>query len=253
MIAMGWCQEFGVQIEDECDHLMVASYDSCSCAECGVVCRGKFPGCATVWAAGPVAVGILRPVKEIGIGLGHGQGHIHPDASPTNGKVTPGQEITARSTPAPTTDVLGMMQSVRSEIQMLNRKLDRAQERAEASEEAAKAASQAAAELSQRIGRALSVALQQQHTAILGDLAGLRQQITADVGQLGDVRWATSAAALRADIVGQVDARFEWLVNELSNRLVLLGNEVARINEQPSVAAPLRATADARSDRRFAL
>lgn len=30
--------------------------DACTCGECGVVCHGRFPGCATVWARGPQAV-----------------------------------------------------------------------------------------------------------------------------------------------------------------------------------------------------
>jgi hypothetical protein len=36
-----------------CDHQMIPGAQSCSCAECGAVCTGKFGGCATVWLRGP--------------------------------------------------------------------------------------------------------------------------------------------------------------------------------------------------------
>ena len=35
---------------------MVAGASSCTCDECGVVCRGRFNGCSAVWARGLVAV-----------------------------------------------------------------------------------------------------------------------------------------------------------------------------------------------------
>jgi DNA repair ATPase RecN len=53
---MGWCHEFGPQISDGCDHPMVAGATSCTCAECGAECKGKFAGCVDVWARGPRAV-----------------------------------------------------------------------------------------------------------------------------------------------------------------------------------------------------
>ena len=54
---MGWCHEFGSQIQEGCDHPMTAGEAACSCEACGVSCPGRFAGCATVWARGP------RPVK----------------------------------------------------------------------------------------------------------------------------------------------------------------------------------------------
>lgn len=50
---MGWCQEFGPQISEGCDHAMVAGSSACSCPHCGAVCKGKFGGCVNVWARGP--------------------------------------------------------------------------------------------------------------------------------------------------------------------------------------------------------
>ncbi len=49
---VGWCHAFGPQIRPGCDQPMVASDASCSCPHCGVVCPGRFRGCAQVWASG---------------------------------------------------------------------------------------------------------------------------------------------------------------------------------------------------------
>src|SRR5947209_4320780 len=60
---MGWCHEFGCQIVVGCDHPMTAGTSTCTCAECNVVCTGRFGGCAEVWERGPreVARVEMRP------------------------------------------------------------------------------------------------------------------------------------------------------------------------------------------------
>jgi hypothetical protein len=51
---MGWCHEFGAEIDVGCGHPMVAGSDACSCAECGTLCKGRFEGgCEAVWSRGP--------------------------------------------------------------------------------------------------------------------------------------------------------------------------------------------------------
>jgi hypothetical protein len=60
---MGWCHEFGAQIETGCDHPMVAGEAACHCDQCGVICEGKFAGCEAVWAAGPREVEFDRPPR----------------------------------------------------------------------------------------------------------------------------------------------------------------------------------------------
>ena len=55
---MGLCHEFGSQIRNGCNHPMRAGASACSCADCGVVCRGLFDGCPDVWARGPRPVSI---------------------------------------------------------------------------------------------------------------------------------------------------------------------------------------------------
>ncbi len=61
---MGWCQEFGAEIQAGCDHAMVAAADHCFCPECGTDCRGKFDACAEVWAAGASNVELSRPTQS---------------------------------------------------------------------------------------------------------------------------------------------------------------------------------------------
>lgn len=58
---MGWCHEFGSQIQEGCDHPMTAGEEACSCEACGVSCPGRFAGCATVWARGPRELRLSRP------------------------------------------------------------------------------------------------------------------------------------------------------------------------------------------------
>lgn len=60
---MGWCHEFGVEIEAGCNHPMGAGVSSCSCPECGTVCPGRFQGgCESVWARGLRPNAPARPV-----------------------------------------------------------------------------------------------------------------------------------------------------------------------------------------------
>ncbi|MBV8162187.1 MAG: hypothetical protein JO265_14805 [Acidimicrobiia bacterium] len=58
---MGWCHEFGPQIREGCGHPMRAGESACSCPQCGVVCQGRFAGCAEVWARGPREVHVVSP------------------------------------------------------------------------------------------------------------------------------------------------------------------------------------------------
>ncbi len=45
---------------------MVAGATSCTCAECGAECKGKFAGCVDVWARGPRAVAVrATPARRL--------------------------------------------------------------------------------------------------------------------------------------------------------------------------------------------
>ena len=83
---MGLCHDFGSQIAEGCDHPMRAGADSCTCEQCGVVCKGRFEACPAVWARGPHPV-LLAPKADPTIwrrrrpGARHeGNGHDAPTA-----------------------------------------------------------------------------------------------------------------------------------------------------------------------------
>src|SRR5437763_239960 len=62
---MGWCHEFGPQIREGCGHPMRAGESACVCPQCGVICRGRFAGCAEVWARGPREVHVVSPPNAL--------------------------------------------------------------------------------------------------------------------------------------------------------------------------------------------
>lgn len=63
---MGWCHEFGVEIEARCGHPMTAGESACSCSECGAVCDGRFEGgCEAVWQRGPRLDAPPRPSAHL--------------------------------------------------------------------------------------------------------------------------------------------------------------------------------------------
>lgn len=65
MATMGWCHEFGVEIDERCSHPMTAGAGACTCSECGTVCRGRFEGgCEAVWRRGPRHGAPARPSSE---------------------------------------------------------------------------------------------------------------------------------------------------------------------------------------------
>ncbi|GAC1543450.1 MAG: hypothetical protein NVS3B12_31940 [Acidimicrobiales bacterium] len=96
-LRMGICHEFGPTIQAGCDHPMVANRpDACTCLECGVVCHGKFAGCATVWARGPQRIHWRRPSDtahdaEVAVASARRQVAIVPGGTP---------EVMAREQPA---------------------------------------------------------------------------------------------------------------------------------------------------------
>lgn len=85
---MGLCRDFGSQISQGCNHLMRADSDSCHCDQCGVVCKGRFEACPSVWAQGPQPVTIvaapapeLVPVPSRSETTNNTNGHVPPGAA----------------------------------------------------------------------------------------------------------------------------------------------------------------------------
>ena len=62
---MGWCHEFGPQIDENCEHPMTAHADRCECTVCGTVCTGRFAGCGSVWAHGPRDVAVEAAARVL--------------------------------------------------------------------------------------------------------------------------------------------------------------------------------------------
>jgi transposase-like protein len=80
---MGLCRDFGSQIAEGCNHLMQADVASCHCDECGVVCKGRFEACPSVWAQGPRPVVIEPPRSLLSPKVGRHDTNGHGDHGPS--------------------------------------------------------------------------------------------------------------------------------------------------------------------------
>lgn len=64
---MGRCYEFGVAVQDGCEHAMVvvAEGGACACSECGAHCTGQFNACSQIVSMpGYVPVGAPRTGRD---------------------------------------------------------------------------------------------------------------------------------------------------------------------------------------------
>src|SRR5947208_8174478 len=114
---MGWCHEFGPQLREGCGHPMRAGESACSCPQCGVVCRGRFAGCAEVWARGPREVHVVSPPAAL----------VRRTPTPVRVTRTPAQQSSGAGQPSGAdqarTEVLGWLQAafdgLRDELSVL--------------------------------------------------------------------------------------------------------------------------------------
>ncbi len=92
---MGWCHEFGLEIESLCSHPMVAGRTSCACPDCGTVCPGRFEaGCESVWKRGPRLDAPERPNYDTKGGLQLiGASAAVPIGVPVNGSHANGGQV----------------------------------------------------------------------------------------------------------------------------------------------------------------
>jgi hypothetical protein len=118
---MGWCHEFGPEINPGCDHPMVADAKSCRCAECGVVCTGRFSGCADVWKAGPREVSFVRPHSAAAPKAGPRTVSLVRPPSGSRRGTTPAPQPVVEAEP-PTTGV--PVEALRTELESVTRRLD---------------------------------------------------------------------------------------------------------------------------------
>jgi len=212
---------------------MVAGPQACSCADCGTVCTGRFAGCPVVWAAAPSPV----PVPALPLALGTGQSLELPGTTATgtapardtatiatngaNGK-TPaamGSPVSSGSADGRVTVVTAALPAVAlatpalpgtgtDEVVVIPAPDIDTGPVARAS--TSKAATSEAD----------------------GDLRLLCQDLKLEVRRLNRMIENMTEVNRRSDreiVMSQVDARFQWLTDELSDRLVILGNEVMAI------------------------
>jgi hypothetical protein len=256
---MGWCHAFGPQIRDGCDHAMVADYDSCSCSACGAVCHGLFPGCSSVWAAGPRGVSITRPTRE--------PGNLLPALTPiAPATATRSDASTASDGPAvPAVTAVtdqSELHALRVDMQVLMWKFDQLQQATPPSDVMVSVAAEVRAvahALPQQVRDAVSGALEVHRHETRRMFTEIEQKIVADIDELRDKLQAGLAATAGGAGLGEpevsladLDARFQWLVDAVSARFVALGNGLARIerrlDDEYEMVAPANGSTAAREN-----
>ncbi|MDQ6614016.1 MAG: hypothetical protein M3083_04540 [Actinomycetota bacterium] len=85
--------------------------------------------------------------------------------------------------------------------------------------------------LPNRIAKAASAAMRQQHDTNRRDLADLWRQMVIEADLIQGMQ-RREAAPDHDAIMSAVDDRFQWLVDELSERFVVFGNELVRIERR---------------------
>lgn len=222
---MGWCYAFGPQIREGCDHAMVAGPDSCSCSACGAVCHGQFPGCATVWAAGPRRVAITKPGKDAGSLLPTLASPVRAEAPPALG---PG------GAPGPSFMDHAELHALRVDMQLLMWKFDQFRQATTAGDQLVQAAKKIEAlayALPHEVRAAVSAGVAEGVSAALEAHDEAAREMPEDDTVDGPRRRAPGRSG-EAVSVADLDARFTWLVDAVSERFVVLGNEIARLQRQ---------------------
>lgn len=256
---MGWCHEFGSQIAEGCDHPMTAGSSSCHCEQCGIVCEGKFAGCASVWAAGPREVTLVRPAAGEDLRPSRPNRLSRREGFPRRAAadVATAEPVDAVATSAgpPATaaaadDVLAWLRSafegVRSELRVLSDTVER-QQRALAvvaeSDQAAERLVQLADGLPDRIGGAVAEALRADHELTVARMEELVDELrTAGPAPRNGATNGHAAAGLdETPGGGQLDA----VTDELRRSLAEVHSSAAELrNEMVRLAAFRQALAD---------
>jgi hypothetical protein len=223
---------------------MIAGPRSCACPECGAVCQGRFSGCEAVWAAGPQNVNLRRPRRET-------SPRITPELAATNGRriredpadtrqyalpaPAPAYQQASRTGPAPVPD-----ESSAADVAELRSLLEGVRTAIDA--------------LPGRIAKVAGDAMRQQHNTNKQDLAALLAAVNAGVEQIKNAPvpqppLVDPHGASAQVIVEQVDARFQWLVDELSQRFMTLGNELVRIENRVTEVSRATTATNGRTER----
>jgi uncharacterized membrane-anchored protein YjiN (DUF445 family) len=120
-------------------------------------------------------------------------------------------------------------------MEELSRKVDGVTAERAVSDDALRKMARASETLPERIGKSLSAVLQQHQDSVRSELEALDRKLSARMGRAAGA--AGSPGAEDRELLHELDSRFEWLVTALSERLVLIGNEVSRMQKQLDATA----------------
>jgi hypothetical protein len=122
------------------------------------------------------------------------------------------------------------------QMEELSRKVDAATASKTVSDDALLKMARASETLPERIGKSLTAALREHNDVVLSELEVVNSKLSARIDGVAGAA-GTRPGADEGELLREIDARFEWLVAALSERLVVIGNEVARMQKQLDVLA----------------
>jgi len=143
------------------------------------------------------------------------------------------------------------VRALRVDMQLLLWKVDRLHQQATSGDQmlqAAKELGAVAGALPQQVHEAISHALELQRQETRAMFGDLRQRILDDIGQVRETLRPPADASSPAASVADLDNRFVWLVEAVSDRFVTLGNGLARVERHLAVEPAARGTADGTGD-----
>lgn len=168
---------------------MIAGRGACSCPTCGAVCKGKFGGCAGVWALGPRRDLALRSQAAMTTGggpvaSGNGSSHHHGQNGHTADAGNGQSQGDARLTAGP---VGAQLQDISDRLAALNGIIEKGSQE-HAADDAWKQNLAVMQELHRSIGElpqavavALGDALGRQHRMVVNDVRSLLREFLAEL------------------------------------------------------------------------
>jgi hypothetical protein len=149
-----------------------------------------------------------------------------------------GAPVPARSPEAVRPPELGtVVAALGTEVRLLSRKVDAVGTFLGLSGESV--APTVGGELVGQISQAMAAALNEHRLVMERELQQAKRELLLHIDSIDETPTAPPVAP--AELLHEIDSRFKWLVQALSERLVLIGNELVRLEEQlgvaPSVAA----------------
>lgn len=167
------------------------------------------PGAGGWWAPTPTQASVDRNGIRVGA----------DDETPDRLVEAPRSASGLGSRRGVSTHLVDLIEYLVDEIGELRDQVDRLEDRAEAAEDLARTALEATRDAQLQVRRAI----QEQHGAITNDLGRLRTQVARQAEHDGSSFFRSDSDA----VIAHFDAQLDWLFNELTSRLIVLGNQVA--------------------------